>query len=109
MICSAPPLTCIVAGSSTWAALPLSVQTAHISTAPSTASPAELREARKVMARVEKQLARLGEREGRLHEQMLEHATDHARVLGLNAELRAIVDERDALEVEWLEAADLVD
>ena len=78
-------------------------------TAPSTASPAEPREARKVMARVEKQLARLGEREGRLHEQMLEHATDHARVLGLNAELRAIVDEREALEVEWLEAADLVD
>ena len=82
---------------------------APASTAPSTASPAELREARKVMARVEKQLARLGEREGRLHEQMLEHATDHARVLGLNAELRAIVDEREALEVEWLEAADLVD
>ena len=71
-------------------------------------SPAEVREARKVMARVEKQLSRLAEREEKVHERMAAAATDHARILELNRELREIVDERESLELEWLEAADLV-
>ncbi|PRY58099.1 ATPase subunit of ABC transporter with duplicated ATPase domains [Knoellia remsis] len=73
-----------------------------------TASPAEQREARKTMARVEKQLSRLATREERIHADMAEHVSDHARVLELNTELRAIVDEREALELEWLEAAEVV-
>ncbi|HHU09877.1 MAG TPA: ABC-F family ATP-binding cassette domain-containing protein [Intrasporangiaceae bacterium] len=72
-------------------------------------SAAEVREARKVMARVEKQLARLGERESRLHAAMAEAAADHATVLELNRELREIVDEREVLELEWLEAAETVE
>ena len=71
-------------------------------------SPAAAREARKTMARVEKQLGRLADREERLHAAMLAAATDHERVLALNRELRGIVDERESLELEWLEAADLV-
>jgi ATP-binding cassette subfamily F protein uup len=71
-------------------------------------SPAQAREARKTMARVEKQLARLAEREERLHSAMLAAATDHERVLGLNRELRDVVDEREALELEWLEAAEII-
>ena len=71
-------------------------------------SPAAAREARKTMARVEKQLGRLAEREERLHAAMLAAATDDERVLALNRELRGIVDERESLELEWLEAADLV-
>ncbi len=71
-------------------------------------SPAEVREARKAMARVERQLSRLAEREDRLHAAMAESATDHERVLGLNRELRDVVDEREALELEWLAAADVV-
>ena len=71
-------------------------------------SPAEAREARKTMARVEKQLARLAQREERLHDAMLASATDHEKVLGLNRELREVVDEREALELEWLEAAELI-
>jgi ATPase subunit of ABC transporter with duplicated ATPase domains len=71
-------------------------------------SPAAAREARKTMARVERQLARLAEREERVHAAMLAAATDHERVLGLNRELRAIVDERESLELEWLEAAEVV-
>ena len=71
-------------------------------------SPAEAREARKTMARVEKQLARLAQREERLHEAMLASATDHEKVLGLNRELREVVDEREALELEWLEAAEVI-
>jgi hypothetical protein len=60
------------------------------------------------MARIEKQLARLAEREERLHTAMVEAATDHAKVLELNGQLREIVDEREALELEWLAAADVV-
>jgi ATPase subunit of ABC transporter with duplicated ATPase domains len=72
------------------------------------ASPAELREARKDMARVEKQLARLAAKEERIHMAMAESATDHAAVLELNGQLRQIVDERETLELEWLAAAEIV-
>ena len=71
-------------------------------------SAAELRDARKEMARVEKQLARLSEREERLHAAMVEAATDHARVLELNTQLREVVDEREGLELAWLAAAEVV-
>ena len=70
---------------------------------------AEQREARKTMARAERQLARLAEREEHIHTAMAEASTDHRRVLELNGDLRAVVDEREALELEWLAAADLVD
>ena len=59
------------------------------------------------MARVEKQLARLAQREERIHGAMADAATDHQRVLELNRELREVVDEREGLELEWLEAADV--
>jgi len=81
---------------------------AQAATSPSGPSPAEQREARKDMARIEKQLARLAEREERVHTAMVEAATDHAKVLELNGQLREIVDEREALEMEWLAAADIV-
>lgn len=73
-----------------------------------TASPAEVREARKVMARVEKQLSRLQDREERLHGDMAEKATDPAALADLNAKLQAVVGEREELELEWLEAAEVV-
>ncbi|GAA4396927.1 ABC-F family ATP-binding cassette domain-containing protein [Fodinibacter luteus] len=76
--------------------------------AASAVSPAQAREARKAMARVEKQLARLSVREERVHAAMLAAATDHERVLTLNRELREIVDEREVLELEWLEAAEVI-
>ena len=71
-------------------------------------SAAELRDARKEMARVEKQLARLSEREERLHAAMVEAATDHARVLELNTQLREVVAEREGLELARLAAAEVV-
>ena len=75
---------------------------------PAGPSPAEQREARKEMARIEKQLSRLAEREERLHAAMVEAATDHAKVLELNGQLREVVDEREELEMQWLAAADVV-
>jgi ATPase subunit of ABC transporter with duplicated ATPase domains len=73
-----------------------------------TASPAEVREARKTMARIEKQLSRLQDREERLHGEMAERATDPTALADLNAKLQAVVSEREELELEWLEAAELV-
>jgi ATP-binding cassette subfamily F protein uup len=78
---------------------------ARASTGP---SQIELREARKELARVERALARLAEREERVHAQMAREATDHVAVLRLNADLRAIIDERDELELAWLAAAEIV-
>ena len=66
------------------------------------------REARKEMARIERALTRLAEREDRVHAQMAKEATDHLAVLRLNGDLRAIVDERDDLEMAWLAAAEIV-
>jgi ATPase subunit of ABC transporter with duplicated ATPase domains len=71
---------------------------------------AEQREARKLMARVERQLARLAERDERLHAEMAlaAEALDHTRLTDLDAQLRSIAEEREALELEWLEAAEVV-
>ncbi|WP_114907252.1 ABC-F family ATP-binding cassette domain-containing protein [Ornithinimicrobium murale] len=70
---------------------------------------AEVREARKTVARVEKALARLGERETRVHEEMVAQATNAEAMMRLSAQLAAIRDERETLELEWLEAAELAD
>ena len=72
------------------------------------ANPAQVREARKVMARVEKQLTRLTEREERLHHDMVEKSTDPKALADLTARLREVVEEREVLELEWLEAAEVV-
>jgi ATP-binding cassette subfamily F protein uup len=81
---------------------------ASMTTPGTVANPAQVREARKVMARVEKQLTRLTEREERLHHDMAEKSTDPTALADLTARLREIVDERETLEVEWLEAAEVV-
>jgi ATPase subunit of ABC transporter with duplicated ATPase domains len=73
-----------------------------------THSPAQLRAARKELARIERQLSRLATREQRIHDEMALKATDHQAVLELNETLRAIVGERESLELEWLEAAEIV-
>jgi len=72
-------------------------------------SAAELREARKTIARVEKSLTRLGEREARVHEEMVASATDAGAMVRLSAELDEIHAEREGLELEWLEAAEIAE
>src|SRR4051794_8943442 len=68
-----------------------------------------LRAARKELARLDRQLKTLGDRETRLHEQMAASASDHEAVLGLDADLRALHDQRSALEERWFELAELTD
>ncbi|HET7303472.1 MAG TPA: ABC-F family ATP-binding cassette domain-containing protein [Segeticoccus sp.] len=69
---------------------------------------AAVRSARKDMNRIERQLGKLADREQRLHEQMVAAADDHQKALELNGQLREVLDERERLETEWLEAADVV-
>jgi len=70
-------------------------------------SAGDVRAARKDMARVERQLTRLAEMEARLHAEMAAKATDHEAVLRLDERLRAVHSERETLEEEWLQAADI--
>lgn len=72
------------------------------------ASPAQQREARKTLARVEKALTRLHDREQRLHAEMAAAANDHAALTRLHAQVRDLAAEEALLEMEWLEAADIV-
>ena len=73
---------------------------------PPTASAAEIRAARKEMARIERRLDRISEEESRLHDEMARGAADHQVVLRLDADLRALQRERDDLEADWLSAAE---
>jgi ABC transport system ATP-binding/permease protein len=73
------------------------------------AGSAEERAARKVMARVEKRLEQLTAREEELNAEMLVHASDHERLAGLGAQLTELATERDDLEAEWLEAAEMLE
>ena len=70
---------------------------------------AEERAARKAVTRVEKAIKRLDAREAELNAQVLEHASDHAKVATLGAELSALAAEKDELELEWLEASELLE
>ncbi len=73
--------------------------------APAT-SAAQTRAARKELARLERAIEKLATRQKKLHDDMAAAATDHERVMTLDAELRALVDEKDVLEEAWLEAAE---
>ncbi len=79
------------------------------STPPAEASQAEQREARKALSRIERQLAKVADREARLHAQLVEHATDYEKLAELDAELQKVLAEKEGLEEEWLEAASVLE
>jgi ATP-binding cassette subfamily F protein uup len=70
---------------------------------------AQQRAARKDAARLERRMEALAATEERLHAQLAEAATDPERLMALDRELKAVVVEREAVEHEWLEAAELAD
>ncbi len=74
---------------------------------PAAPSAGDLRAARKEVARIERRLAKLAELEDGLHTRMAAVAADHQAVLALDVELRAIAEERAALEDAWLDAAEV--
>jgi ATPase subunit of ABC transporter with duplicated ATPase domains len=71
-------------------------------------SAADLREAKKDLNRIDRQLAKLSAHEDRIHVEMAAKAADHSAVLALNDALRAIVAERETLELEWLSLAETI-
>jgi ABC transport system ATP-binding/permease protein len=79
---------------------------------PRDASPpsgAVLRAARKEVQRLERELDRLADREGALHEEMAVHATDHERLRELTGRLGELAAQRQELEGAWLEASELLE
>ena len=74
---------------------------------PRTGSAAE-RTAKKELARLERQIDKLAEREAKLHAELAANATDYVKLTELGDQLRSAADEKSALEERWLEvAADL--
>jgi ABC transport system ATP-binding/permease protein len=65
------------------------------------------RQARKDLARLETEIARLDERLTALHEQMAAAASDYLRLAELQREIELISASRGELERSWLEAADI--
>ncbi|PVG80938.1 glycerophosphodiester phosphodiesterase [Nocardioides gansuensis] len=84
--------------------------------APSTGVPtrakpgsAAERAARKALARVEKQLERIAEQEAALNAEVAANLTDYALLADVGARLKALAEEREQLELEWLEASEVLD
>ncbi len=76
---------------------------------PAGPSPAQVREARKTLARLERALTRIAEREARVHEEMVASATDAGAMIRLSAELDAVHAEREDLEAQWLATAEVME
>jgi ATP-binding cassette subfamily F protein uup len=60
----------------------------------------------KELTRLERLMDRLEKREATLHTQLAEAATDHEKVVALDAELREVLAEKSAAEDAWLELAE---
>ena len=71
-----------------------------------TSSAAERRAAGKDAARLERRMTALGRREKQLHENLAAAATDPARLLELDVELKAVLAELADVEQHWLAAAE---
>ncbi|MGC4110838.1 MAG: ABC-F family ATP-binding cassette domain-containing protein [Nocardioides sp.] len=69
----------------------------------------EERVARKTLARVERRLEQVSAQEIELNDEVLAHASDHERLTELGLRLAELGAERDRLEAEWLEAAEVLD
>ena len=69
-------------------------------------SGAVLRAARKEVARLERALEKSSAREAQLHDDMATAVTDHNRLGELDAELRALLAQREELEAAWLAASE---
>lgn len=73
------------------------------------AGSAEERAARKTLARLDKQLERIAEQEAALNAEIAEHAQDYEKLAELSARLDVLANEKGELELEWLEAAEVLE
>jgi len=61
-----------------------------------------------VLARVEKQLARIAEGEAKIDLEMADNLGDYDRLADLGRRLAELGEEKEQLEREWLEASEAV-
>ncbi|MEU8129478.1 ABC-F family ATP-binding cassette domain-containing protein [Micromonospora sp. NPDC049049] len=67
---------------------------------------AEVRQARKELTRLERQLSKLDQRETALLDQLAADATDYARVAELDTQLKDLRAERERIEESWMTLAE---
>jgi ATP-binding cassette subfamily F protein uup len=94
----------------TSATAPASLETPG-SPAPTTAKAgsAEERAARKALARIDKQLERIAVQEAALQGEIAAAASDYTALATLSEQLRVLTEEKESLELEWLEAASVLE
>ena len=63
------------------------------------------RAAKKELDRLDRQIARTGEREAKLHAELAANAADYEKLTELGAQLTAVEAEKTDLEERWLEVA----
>jgi ABC transport system ATP-binding/permease protein len=91
-------------------AAPPPVGPVEASAAPKAApGSAEDREARKAIGRIDRRLERVAVREAELNDAIVAAGQDYERLTELSAQLSEVTAERDALELEWLEAAEVLE
>ena len=71
------------------------------------ASEKDQRAAKKELAKLERSMDRLAQKEETLHAQLAEHATDYAKITELDAQLRAVQQEKADIEEQWLALAEV--
>jgi len=70
-------------------------------------SDKDARAAKKELSKLERSMDRLTQKEAALHAELAEHATDYARITSLDAELRAVQEEKSLIEEQWLALAEI--
>ena len=86
--------------------------TGSTGSAPAVAGPseAEKRDARKAKNRIDRQLGKLKQQEDKIHAQMIKSTAenDFDAMAELNKKLKDLAEEREGLELEWLEALEVL-
>ncbi|MFE7719633.1 ABC-F family ATP-binding cassette domain-containing protein [Nocardia rhizosphaerihabitans] len=77
--------------------------------AAATTDSADRRAARKELSRLERTIAKLDEREQKLHVALADAATDPDKLVKLGGELKEVVAEKEAAEERWMELAELAE
>ncbi|HIW30004.1 MAG TPA: ABC-F family ATP-binding cassette domain-containing protein [Candidatus Luteococcus avicola] len=87
-----------------------SAETATVAAvAASGVSAADVRAAKKDLARLDGQMAKLDQKLARVHAEMAARATDYAELARLGEQEQALQAEKDELELAWLEAAEVAE
>ncbi len=71
-------------------------------------SAAERRTAQKDLGRIERRIDTLGKREAKINEELADVGADTDRLIKLDEELRTLRAEKEDLEAQWLEAAEII-